>query len=543
MARYALVVGIAEYDAHQLQPLTKTLADAEAIAKLLEEYGYCNKVTRLIGKVTEEKFADALKKLLTQQAVNQEAIIYFTGHGIRGKTTPRDSFHKPPLQGFLTSSKTSLTKKGDDWIINGGAISFESINYLIGQKEFSSVTIIIDACYSGSLIQEIKQEFTKFKGKTNYSIIVSSQDYEVSWAKKSSDNSVFTEALLKALDKDQADEEGIITAGEAFEKVYKELKKERQEPERLVLGVPYPLLTYAITHKLMGYSPPSPLNQPVKNEPREAYLMVTVEEQKPNFLFKGYLGFKDDPESVTPLNIQQEAQEVTCILDEIPKYIRQYLIECNNDKQLKGKYHTLCVEIFLPFDYLTESVEHCQIQDDLGDLRELCQEKQVIIRSYERYKNNTFWNYLFKGWQRSQINTQAENIVQNILHLDQKETLNYNKLEIQLKEKSILTCTLTQKEKDIEILKAVIRSGIPLTFWSRSSEFDNKQEFEQKLTNYLQTNRYYNVIDLVTEIHKTRQESWVNSQNNQAPITEWGYHLGIWLDNPNRPPVSSLQSF
>lgn len=83
MARYALVAGIAKYSNPLLPPLSKTATDAEAVAEVLKQHGNY-RVTLLSGEVTAKQVADALKTLLLEQAVKNEALIYFTGHGITG---------------------------------------------------------------------------------------------------------------------------------------------------------------------------------------------------------------------------------------------------------------------------------------------------------------------------------------------------------------------------------------------------------------------------------------------------------------------------
>ncbi|MDJ0586657.1 caspase family protein, partial [Microcystis sp. M49636_WE2] len=99
MARYALVIGINDYDNRNFLPsLSKPAKDAEAVAKFLENTGTFANVERLPnrwiaaekryevvpGKVTGNEVLQALKQILSgEQTKNQEVLIYFSGHGFR----------------------------------------------------------------------------------------------------------------------------------------------------------------------------------------------------------------------------------------------------------------------------------------------------------------------------------------------------------------------------------------------------------------------------------------------------------------------------
>ncbi|MEO0869578.1 MAG: caspase family protein, partial [Cyanobacteria bacterium J06642_11] len=65
MARYALVIGISEYDSKHLANLSKLAKGADAIADLLEKYGQCSQApTRLTGEVTTQQLVEALSQFL-----------------------------------------------------------------------------------------------------------------------------------------------------------------------------------------------------------------------------------------------------------------------------------------------------------------------------------------------------------------------------------------------------------------------------------------------------------------------------------------------
>jgi len=96
MARYALVIGISEYQSSNLLRLPKTVTDAEAVVQILKQYGDFQIVKRLperwnqqnndyeIGTkaVTGNELGQALRTFLLEQAYRSDALIYFSGHGI-----------------------------------------------------------------------------------------------------------------------------------------------------------------------------------------------------------------------------------------------------------------------------------------------------------------------------------------------------------------------------------------------------------------------------------------------------------------------------
>ncbi|MEQ8972955.1 MAG: caspase family protein [Coleofasciculus sp. C1-SOL-03] len=151
MARYALIVGIETYNSQYLQDLSKSVNDAKDFAQLLEDYGNCprNHITLLSGQVTGDELIQALKTFLSEQAKNQDAIIYFSGHGVLEKQ--QDPLTDEVSQkGYLAASDCQLSKKENQWVVKDNAIPLESITKLINNTELSSLIVILDACHSGA---------------------------------------------------------------------------------------------------------------------------------------------------------------------------------------------------------------------------------------------------------------------------------------------------------------------------------------------------------------------------------------------------------
>lgn len=242
MARYALVVGIAKYSNPSLPPLSKTATDAAAVAELLKQHG-SYRVTLLNGEVSAKQLADALKTLLLEQAVKNEALIYLTGHGITGLTGV-DSLEQP--QGFLAASDCNVTKAGEEWIVRGGGISLNGLNQLIRQSDLSNLVVIFDSCHSGKFLEHslLENALTVFRSRQDYYLITACRKFEQAWAKKSEQHSVFTGALLAGLSPERAGDNGQVTVDRLFDFIASELSNSRQEPIRMGVGRSLALVQY-----------------------------------------------------------------------------------------------------------------------------------------------------------------------------------------------------------------------------------------------------------------------------------------------------------
>lgn len=189
MARYALVVGIAEYRSPYLKDLSKPAADAEAIAALLQTHGQCEQVTVLKGAVTAQELGSALKTLLTRQAVKNEAIIYFTGHGL----AVTDVFGES--QGYLSTLDCELTVADGQIVEQKKAIAFSSLNQLIKASDLSNLVLLLDTCHSGDFVEKelVENSFGAFQIKPDYFLITACRSFEQARAKKA----LITACLLR----------------------------------------------------------------------------------------------------------------------------------------------------------------------------------------------------------------------------------------------------------------------------------------------------------------------------------------------------------
>ena len=200
MARYALVVGIAEYGNSSLN-LTKPTIDAEAVAQLLEQHGNFQEVKRLPRRWNRDRncyevaqkrltgidFGKALREFLLEQAVKSEALIYFSGHGI----TVSDILGRQ--KGYLATSDCTIET------IEKHGIALDSLNALIREADLSSLVVLLDCCHSGYFLERnlVEQTLTAFSSRKDYYLITACRSFEKAY--ESEQYSALTEALLKGL--------------------------------------------------------------------------------------------------------------------------------------------------------------------------------------------------------------------------------------------------------------------------------------------------------------------------------------------------------
>ena len=256
MTRYALVIGVSEYQDTHLRKLPKAATDAEEVAKVLETYGNFqverlpkrwNKETKswqIANKeVTKTEIIDELKTLLWERAARSEVLIYFAGHGIR----VFDELQKP--KGFLVASNCKVQLKEGQVAKHENDIPLDIINGLISDKncEISSLVMLLDCCHSGSLLenQEIRKTLTVFGSTNDYYLIAGCRSFEKARAFKGEANSIFTGALLKGLSKKNANPDGTVNPELVFNVINNELKNSGQEPIHMGGGHPITLVQYS----------------------------------------------------------------------------------------------------------------------------------------------------------------------------------------------------------------------------------------------------------------------------------------------------------
>lgn len=240
MTRYALVIGISQYQRREKLP--KATQDAEAIAQLLTDSGDYE-VTRLPWRFNEaqgckemiaetvegKQLEEELRTFLLQRAQGGEALIYFTGHGCVQFNKAKE------LEGYLVASDEDN-------------FDLYSLNKLILQSSLRNLVVLLDCCHSGTFIEAniFKNTLTAFTAQKDYYFITASRGFEESFAVDSDKHSIFTQALLDGMSREKADEKGRISGDRLFDYISQAPTVSGQEPIRLGWGKSLILIKYPV---------------------------------------------------------------------------------------------------------------------------------------------------------------------------------------------------------------------------------------------------------------------------------------------------------
>ena len=201
MSRDALVVGINTYSYERLSNLAAPAYDAEAVAKLLEDYGEFN-VKRLpavkdkenntsrVGQktqVTLTQLEAAIVQLFKPEGRNipDTALLYFSGHGLRK--------NQGIQEGFLATSDTNPD-------VGNWGLRLKWLRELLQESEVRQQIIWLDCCYSGELLNfDEADPGDRGKGRDRC-FIAASREFEPAFEVIGTNHSVLTTALLQALE-------------------------------------------------------------------------------------------------------------------------------------------------------------------------------------------------------------------------------------------------------------------------------------------------------------------------------------------------------
>ncbi|WP_414519397.1 caspase family protein [Nostoc sp. PCC 9305] len=155
--------------------------------------------------------------------------MYFAGHGFEAPSLTGEP------KGYLATS--DCNKDGQN------AIAFDDFNTLIAKSQLSSLVVLLDCCYAGSLLERsfIRSSFPVFNSKQDYCLITASRAFER--AREDGEGGIFTKAVIKGLSQDKADvTTGEVNVNDLMSFVSRELKQSGQEEIHISGGRSIPLV-------------------------------------------------------------------------------------------------------------------------------------------------------------------------------------------------------------------------------------------------------------------------------------------------------------
>lgn len=132
----ALVVGVDKYKNIPDATLTGCASDARSVADMLQKRGF--KVVLITdGQATRDGILGALKQMRSLNKPNERFVFYFAGHG------------SGPTPGVILNNSSLASSNDND-------IKAEELNAEIKAIPASSRTVLLDSCFSGSMIRAFK---------------------------------------------------------------------------------------------------------------------------------------------------------------------------------------------------------------------------------------------------------------------------------------------------------------------------------------------------------------------------------------------------
>jgi hypothetical protein len=229
--RWAVVIGVSEYDSRQIPRLRYAARDADAMYEFLtKSAGYAKDHVLLLTDTSQTRptlrnIKRALGDFLARRAGRDDMVlIYFAGHG-----APEVDVAGAESDGL---SKYLVPQDGDPDSLYTSALPMDEIQRIFGRIQAERILLLLDTCYSGTaggrsfarqrvratgLNDQFLERLTRSRGRV---IITASGPNEVAFELDELGHGVFTYYVLEGLQgKADRNGDGIVTVSELYEYV------------------------------------------------------------------------------------------------------------------------------------------------------------------------------------------------------------------------------------------------------------------------------------------------------------------------------------
>jgi uncharacterized caspase-like protein len=229
--RWAVVIGVGEYDSRQIPRLRYATRDADAMYEFLTKSGgYAKDHVLLLTETSQTKptllnIKRALGDFLARRAGRDDMVlIYFAGHG-----APEIDVAGAESDGL---SKYLVPQDGDPDSLYTSALPMDEIQRIFARIQAERILLLLDTCYSGTaggrsfarqrvratgLNDQFLERLTRSRGRV---IITASGPNEVAFELDELGHGVFTYYVLEGLQgKADRNSDGIVTVSELYEYV------------------------------------------------------------------------------------------------------------------------------------------------------------------------------------------------------------------------------------------------------------------------------------------------------------------------------------
>lgn len=212
---FVACVGVGHYADSRVRELTKTEADAKAMAEFFR-LGTENVITLTGRYATRRRIIDSLVSQFGRARRGDKIIFYFSGHGYAGGFCPHD-----------------ITSVAD-------GLSYSDVFEIMSRSEATDKIIFADACNSGAIRSQSANTVTS-PTPGNTMLFLSSRGNEYSIESPFMANGYFTTHLLRGM-RGAADTDGdrTITASELFRYVSDNVARQTKGKQHPVMWGNFP---------------------------------------------------------------------------------------------------------------------------------------------------------------------------------------------------------------------------------------------------------------------------------------------------------------
>ncbi len=242
MSKYALLIGISEYQSKSLKSLPGVAKDIETMQRVLldSKIGGFDDV-KLLPNPDSDTMRSHIEQLFLHKAQKDDIVLlYFSGHGYKHEDGDL----------FFVSHTTQIDSEGVLTIGTAVEAKFIHERYMSRSKSKRQV-LILDCCFSGAFAKDmsakeavvvsINKEIEAQLGGEGRAVLTSSTATQVSF--EDAGGGVYTRYLVEGIEKGAADSDnnGVITVDELHEYAKRKVQeaKPAMKPEIYAVGEGY----------------------------------------------------------------------------------------------------------------------------------------------------------------------------------------------------------------------------------------------------------------------------------------------------------------
>jgi hypothetical protein len=200
MAKFALLIGVGNYEHSDLKPLVCPRKDVAAMQRILEnpEMGDFTEVIPLIDP-DPMQMQEAIETLYRDRAKDDLVVLFFSGHGIKDDSGKL----------YFATRLTRKTPRGE--LIRSTAVPARFVREIMDNSRWRRQVLILDSCFSGAFDQALNAkddgsvDVRGQLGAEGRVVLTSSSSTQYSFEQPGSELSIYTRFLVEGIETGVAD--------------------------------------------------------------------------------------------------------------------------------------------------------------------------------------------------------------------------------------------------------------------------------------------------------------------------------------------------